>query len=127
RPVVSTLTEGLSPMPRILVVDDDDGVRTLIRDILSAAKHEVDTAATVRAARPLVESNYFNLLIADLMLPDGSGIQVAEEAQRRGTPTIILTAYAHRFRKADLARFGLMMKPVRPDELLEAVEKALKG
>ena len=112
-------------MPRILVVDDDDGVRTLIRDILTVAKYEVDAAASVKAALPLFESNYYNLLIADLMLPDGSGIRVAEEAQRRGTPTIILTAYGHRFRKADLARFGLMLKPVRPDELLEAVSKAL--
>ena len=114
-------------MARILVVDDDDSVRTLIRDILSVVKHEVETAATVKAALSLFESNYYNLLLADLMLPDGSGIRVAEEAQRRGTPTIILTAYAHRFRKADLARFGLMLKPVRPDELLEAVGNALKG
>ena len=112
-------------MARILVVDDDDGICTLIRDILSVAMHEVATAATVKAARTLFESNYYNLLIADLMLPDGSGMQVAVEAERRGTPAIILTAYPHRFRKADLARFGLMTKPVRPDELLEAVAKAL--
>src|SRR3954449_816790 len=113
-------------MARILVVDDDNAVRTLIADILKVAKYEIDTAATVKTALPLFESNYYNLLLADLMLPDGSGIQVAEEAQRRGTPAIILTAYAHRFRKADLARFGLMLKPVRPPELLDAVEKALR-
>ena len=114
-------------MARILVVDDDDGVRSLLEDVLSVANHEVDAAATVKAARALFEQNYYHLLIADLMLPDGSGIQVAEEAQRRGTPAIILTAYGHRFRKADLARFGLMLKPVRPPEILEAVEKALRS
>ena len=112
-------------MARILVVDDDEGIRTLFGDVLSVANHQVDTAATVKTARALLELNFYNLLLADLMLPDGSGIQVAEEAQRRGTPAIILTAYGHRFRKADLTRFRLMLKPVRPSELLETVEKAL--
>jgi DNA-binding response OmpR family regulator len=114
-------------MPRILVVDDDEGVRNLLEDVLGIANHEVDAAATVKAALALCEHNSYNLVLADLMLPDGSGIRVAEEAQRRGTPTIILTAYGHRFRKADLARFGLLLKPVRPPELLDAVEEALKG
>ena len=53
--------------------------------------------------------------------------QIAEEAQRRDTPAIILTAYGHRFRKADLNRFDLMLKPVRPAELLDAVSKILEG
>ena len=70
-------------MARILVVDDDDGVRTLIRDILSVVKHEVETAATVKAALSLFESNYYNLLLADLMLPDGSGIQCRGSAAPR--------------------------------------------
>src|SRR5262249_2484786 len=112
-------------MARILVVDDDAGVRALIEDVLRVANYEVDAAATVKAALPLFERMYYDLLIADLMLPDGSGIQVAEEAQRRGTPTIIVTAYSHRSRKADLTGFGLMLNPVPPPELLEAVEKAL--
>jgi len=60
------------------------------------------------------------------MLPDGSGMQLAEEAHRRSTPAIILTAYPYRFRKADLARFDLIVIPVRPPELLETVVKALE-
>jgi DNA-binding response OmpR family regulator len=114
-------------MARILIVDDDDDVRTLLDHILSAANYEVDTAATVKAAQAFLERNHYNLLLADLMLPDGSGMQIAEEAQRRNTPAIILTAYGHRFRKADLDRFDLMLKPVRPAELLDAVSKVLKG
>src|SRR3954451_15349197 len=113
-------------MARILLVDDDDDVRTLVEHILSAAKYEVDAAANVKAAQALLDRNYYNLLLADLMLPDGSGMQVAEEAHRRGTPAIILTAYPYRFRKADLARFDLILKPVQPAELLEAVSKALQ-
>jgi DNA-binding NtrC family response regulator len=114
-------------MPRILLVDDDDGVRTLLEHILSAANYEIDEAGSVKASLALLERNYYNLLLSDLMLPDGSGMQIAEEAHRRGTPAIIVTAYPYRFRKADLARFDLLLKPVQPAALLEAVSKALKG
>ena len=113
-------------MARILVVDDDEGVRTLLEHMLSAANHEIHEAASVKASLALLERNYYNLLLADLMLPDGSGMQIAEEAHRRGTPAIIVTAYPYRFRKADLARFDLLLKPVQPAELLEAVSKVLK-
>src|SRR3954470_5752064 len=68
-------------MPRILVVDDDDGVRTLLEHILSAASHEIDEAASVQASLALLERNYYNLLLSDLMLPDGSGY-----ANSRGSP-----------------------------------------
>ena len=73
-----------------------------------------------------MERNYYNLLLTDMALPDGSGMQVAEEAQRRGTPVIILTAYAFRYATGDLARFDVLLKPVRPAELIDAVNKVLK-
>jgi DNA-binding response OmpR family regulator len=125
--LVPHIVEGLAPMARILIVDDDDSVRTLLEHVLSAANYEIDAAASVKAAQALLERNYYNLLVADLMLPDGSGMQIAEDAYRRGIPAIILTAYPYRFRKADLARFDLILKPVRPPELLEAVAKVLNG
>ena len=92
-------------MARILVVDDDEGIRTLLGDVLSVANHQVDTAATVKTARALLELNFYNLLLADLMLPDGSGIQVAEEAfisrvaTKRVGPEKWLISCATSFRK----------------------------
>lgn len=114
-------------MARILLVDDDEDVRTLLEHVLIAERYEVDAAATVEAARALLERYHYQLLLADMALPDGTGMQVAEEASRRGTPAIILTAYAFRYPKAALARFELLLKPVRPAEVLDAVDKALKG
>jgi DNA-binding response OmpR family regulator len=61
------------------------------------------------------------------VLPDGSGIPIAEEADKLGTATILVTAYAFRLPKRDLARYGLLLKPVRPDELLDAVKSALNA
>src|SRR5437764_14091890 len=92
-----------SQMARILLVDDDDDVRTLLEQVLIAERYEVDAAATVETARALLERNHYHLLLADIALPDGTGMQVAQDASRRGTPTIILTAYAFRDPEDDLA------------------------
>jgi len=45
-------------MPRILVVDDDEGVRNLLEDVLGIANHEVDAAATVKAALALLRAQF---------------------------------------------------------------------
>src|SRR5438874_13076446 len=113
-------------MPRILLVEDDADVRVLMEHVLIGDRYEVDPAPTIAAARTLIGRKRYDLVLADGVLPDGSGIEIADEAERRGIPTIIVTAYAFRFPKRELARYGLLLKPVRPAELLQAVERALK-
>lgn len=113
-------------MARILLVEDDEDVRTLLEHVLLAERYEVDAAATVEDARALLERNHYHLLLTDMALPDGTGLQIAEQASRRGTSSIILTAYAFRYPQAALARFDVLLKPVRPAELLEAVSKVLQ-
>lgn len=51
---------------------------------------------------------------------------VAEEADKLGIPAIVAAAYAFRFPKRDLARYALLLKPVRPVELLQALKNALR-
>lgn len=114
-------------MPRILLVEDDADVRVLMEHVLLSERYEVDPTSTVAAACTLLDRSHYDLLLADGVLPDGSGIEVAEDAQRRGIPAIIITAYAFRFPKHELSRYGLLLKPVRPAELLEAVQGALTG
>jgi two-component system response regulator GlrR len=93
--------------------------------VLIAERYEVDPSGTVAAARTLLGRQRYDLVLADGVLPDGSGIEVAEDAHGRGIPAIIVTAYAFRLPKDQLARFGLLLKPVRPAELLQAVQGAL--
>jgi DNA-binding response OmpR family regulator len=113
------------PGSRILLVEDDLDVRVLMEHVLAGDGYEVDPVSTVAAARTLLRGNKYDLALVDGVLPDGSGIVVAEEADALGIPAIVATAYAFRFPKRDLARYGLLLKPVRPDELLEAVKSAL--
>ena len=117
---------GNGRMPRILLLEDDRDVRVLMEHVLIADRYAVDPVSTVAAARELLKRNHYDLVLADGVLPDGTGMEIAHEAVRRGTPAIIITAYAFRLPKADLAPFELLLKPVRPTELLGAVEKALR-
>src|SRR5436190_24357514 len=114
-------------MPRILLVEDDADVRVLNGARAHQRGYDVDPAPTIAAARTLIGRKRYDLVLADGVLPDGSGIQIAEEAERRGIPAIIVTAYAFRFPKRELARYALLLKPVRPDELLQAVKQVLAG
>lgn len=95
--------------------------------VLICDGYQVDPTATLEAACTLIGRVRYDLVLADGILPDGSGIVIAEEAERRGIPAIIVTAYAFRFPKRDLARYALLLKPVRQAELLEAVERELKA
>jgi DNA-binding response OmpR family regulator len=114
-------------MPRILLVEDDADVRVLMEHVLIGERYEVDPIGTVAGALTLLARKHFDLVLADVVLPDGTGLAIAHEARRRGIPAIIITAYAFRLAKYDLAGFAFMLKPVRPAELLEAVERVLRG
>jgi DNA-binding response OmpR family regulator len=116
----------LPPLTRILLLEDDANVRVLMEHVLLTERYQVDPVATIEAARVLIGRNRYDLVLADGVLPDGTGIDIATEAHRRGIPAIIVTAYAFRLPKDELAPFELLLKPVRPAELLRAVEGALQ-
>jgi len=111
-------------MPRILWVEDDKDVRLLVEHVLLHERYEIDPAATLQAARMFLARNHYDLLLTDAALPDGTGIELADQAARRGIPVIIMTAYAFRFGD-EIFRFEVLLKPVRPAELLQAIRQAL--
>ena len=115
---------GVGGMPRILLVEDDKDVRLLVEHVLILERYEVDAAATLEAARRLLTRNHFDLLLTDAALPDGTGVELARQAEERGIPVIVMTAYAFRFGD-EILRFQMLLKPVRPAELSKAVGRAL--
>ena len=62
-------------MARILLVEDDANVRVLMEHVLLSERYQVDPAATIEAARVLIGRNRYDLVLADGVLPDGSGIE----------------------------------------------------
>src|SRR6187455_2313805 len=78
---------------RLLVVDDEDEMRELLGRNLGRV-HGVKTAATCQEAEDMLASEHFDVLVLDVMLPDGSGIELCSRLRARGveTPILLLTA-----------------------------------
>lgn len=112
-------------MYRILLVEDDPDLRLLLEHVLLGAGYEVDTAATVEAALARLAGPAYDLLLADGRLGDGTGMTVAARAAQAGSKTLIITGYAFDLPHDELGRYEYLLKPVRPSELLEAVERIL--
>jgi len=112
-------------MAQILLVDDDLDVRQVMEHTLIDGGHRVNTARTVLGGRELLRDCRYDLVIADGRMPDGSGMELADQAHENGAAFLIVTGYAFELAKIGLVRLEFLLKPVRPDELLRAVERVL--
>jgi DNA-binding response OmpR family regulator len=79
---------------RILAVEDDLGIRRLLERGLRLAGHQVVTAEDVATGRTAWESGGYDVVLLDVMLPDGDGIALLDERRSAGdrTPAVLLTA-----------------------------------
>lgn len=112
-------------MRRILLVEDDVDVRTLIEHILIVEGYEVDTTGAASGGKELLRCRSYDLVVADGKLPDGTGMEVADAATERGMRAIIITGYAFTLPIKDRDRYEVMLKPLRPGELVAAIERTL--
>jgi two-component system, NtrC family, response regulator HydG len=112
-------------MSRILLVEDDRDVCLLLQHVLLDAGYEVDCVASAGAARAHLADAKYDLVLTDGKLGDGSGIDVADDAIGRGMKALVVSGYMLQLSKAELDRHEFLMKPVRPSELLDAIERRL--
>jgi two-component system nitrogen regulation response regulator GlnG len=115
---------------RILVVDDDAAIRTVVREALRREGHVVETAASVAEQRRALESFAPHVLITDVVLPDGNGLDLVPEMLRAypGMPVIVLSAQntlATAVRATEQGAFEYLPKPFDLGELTRAVADAL--
>lgn len=106
---------------RVLLIDDDADVRRLIACVLSDAGYEVDSVETVAAAMAHLRARRYDLVVADAVLGDGNGMEVADAAKAKGMRVIILTGHARAF-WSDLRQYQYLSKPLRPAEMVRAVD-----
>jgi len=118
-------------VPMILVVEDDPRVSSSLARGLGEAGYGVSVAATLREAQAQVESSSLALVILDLGLPDGDGVQVLRRLRRDGlrVPVIILTArdsVVARVAGLDEGADDYLAKPFSFPELLARVRARLR-
>jgi two-component system, NtrC family, nitrogen regulation response regulator GlnG len=116
---------------RILVVDDDEAIRTVVSEALRRDGHLVAAAANVAEQRSLFESFAPDLLITDVILPDGNGLDLVPEwlAQYPDMPIIIFSAQntlSTAVRATEQGAFEYLPKPFDLDELCRAVSDGLR-
>ncbi|HSK10370.1 MAG TPA: response regulator, partial [Vicinamibacterales bacterium] len=132
-PVPAPSEAGGAPVPklRILLVDDDSETMEMLGTILEMEGHEVRTAANVATALETAAQVTFDLLVSDLGLADGSGLDLMRALRARGSelPGIALSGYGQEtdVRQSLAAGFSEhLVKPADPEVLLQTVEKVVR-
>lgn len=116
---------------RILVVDDEAGMREGCQRILAPAGHQVATAASGEEALSLFRPGAFEVALIDLKMPGMSGLELLSHLRRQDPELVcvVITAYATletAVQATKTGAFDYLAKPFTPDELTLAVDKALE-
>ncbi|MFF2457180.1 response regulator transcription factor [Peribacillus simplex] len=116
-------------MKRILLAEDEEVLRMLVVDTLEDEDYEVDEAADGMEAVQLLESNTYDLIILDYMMPGYTGLEIIEKIQsseiKNQGKILMLSAKSQQFEQERILEAGadyFMSKPFSPLKLIEKIE-----
>ena len=113
----------------ILVVDDDDGIRELVKQFLNQNNYLVTTAKSSEDALEKVKIIKFDLIVLDIMMPGKSGLEFTNENKKKlDTPIILLTAKGEASERVEGLEIGAddyLSKPFEPKELILRINNIL--
>lgn len=123
---------NLEPSPHILVMEDDLSVATGLEMILSEEGYRVNLADTGMLAMQAFRQKRFDLLVADLRLPDIDGMEVIKQvkAENPETEVIVITGYGTTATAVEAMKLGVhdfLPKPFTEDQIKAAIDEALKA
>jgi len=114
----------------ILVVDDDEGIRTLVKKYLNENNFLVTTADSAEDAAEKIEIIDFDMIILDIMMPGKNGLQFIQENMKKiNTPVVLLTAKGtadERVEGLEVGADDYLPKPFEPKELVLRIKNILK-
>jgi len=114
----------------ILVVDDDEGIRTLVKKYLNENNYLVTTANSAEDAFEKIQIIKFDLIILDIMMPGKSGLEFIKENQKKlDTPVILLTAKGEADERVEGLEVGAddyLPKPFEPKELILRIQNIIR-
>ena len=113
----------------ILVVDDDDGIRVLVKKYLNENNFLVTTSDSAENASEKIKIIKFDLIVLDIMMPGKSGLDfIKEEKKKLDTPIILLTAKGEAIERVEGLEIGAddyLPKPFEPKELILRIKNIL--
>ena len=115
----------------LLVVDDDDRIRILLKDYLTENNYIVSTAENAEQAKKKLKYFKFDILILDVMMPGQNGYELTKEIKKEiNVPIILLTAKGeveNRIKGLELGADDYIGKPFEPKELLLRIKNIIKN
>jgi len=136
---METIDTGISseqkhqmPPPHILLMEDEYSIANGLKMVLTEEGYQVDLAMTGQGALDSFFNNGFDLLVADLRLPDIDGFEVIKQvkAKRPETEVVVITGYSSVYSAVDAMKLGVydyLPKPFTEDEIKTAVSGALEN
>ena len=118
-----------NPIAHILVVDDDNGIRTLVKRYLDDNNFLVTTAKSAEDASEKIKIIKFDLIVLDIMMPGKNGLEFIEENKNKlDTPIILLTAKGgteERVEGLEVGADDYLPKPFEPKELILRIKNII--
>ncbi|MET0218832.1 MAG: sigma-54 dependent transcriptional regulator [Burkholderiales bacterium] len=126
-----TVRFGPWPQHAVLVVDDEEGMRSFLHRALASRCGLVETAPGAEQAAPLVERYHFDVIVLDIALPGKSGVEWLGELRASGFhgDVILITAFADIETAINALRAGasdFILKPFRLDQILNAIQRCFE-
>ena len=116
-------------LAHVLVVDDDDGIRSLVKKFLNENNYLVTTADSAEDASDKIKIIKFDLIVLDIMMPGKNGLEFVEENKKNlDTPIILLTAKGEakeRIEGLEVGADDYLPKPFEPKELILRIKNIL--
>lgn len=114
----------------ILIVDDDDGIRSLVSSFLEKHGFRVDAAADAREMRQKLQGRPYSLIVLDVMMPGEDGLSALRALQREGGPPVIMLSAVgtdiDRIVGLEIGAEDYLAKPCNPRELLARIRTVLR-
>ena len=116
-------------LKKVLVVDDEAGMRFMLTTYLEREGYQVVTAAEIKTAEALLNKDVFSAVITDLSMPGGSGLDLLNRMKEMNLdlPVIVMSAYGTTDSALTAMRagaFDYVFKPFQPDEILISLKRA---
>ena len=117
--------------PRIIIVEDDENIRKTLSNILQQKGYETDTAKTGKEAEQKAKTNFYNLALLDIKLPDMEGTQLLAKLHKNKPKMvkIMVTGYPSLENAMEALNQGAdayVTKPVKPEKLLALIKEKLE-
>ena len=114
----------------ILIVDDDDGIRSLVKKYLNENNYLITTSDSAEDASKKIEIIKFDLIILDIMMPGKSGLEFIKDNEKKlETPIILLTAKGgadERIEGLEIGADDYLPKPFEPKELVLRIKNIIE-